>query len=136
MTSHFWYRIPPVYSISVYTWGSCSLSMSYSRESLYCYPFTWQPEEENCNYFLANCYDSISKIRAIALNKQTVGPKILVMGAAFSGKNTVTRTLVNYSVKLGWETMYLDLDPQNNEIAPIGTVAAASFSEYMPVVSA
>lgn len=57
------------------------------------------------------------------------------MGAASSGKNTVSRTLVNYSVKVGWETVYADLDPENNQISTIGTISTTTFKEYMPVKS-
>ena len=78
-------------------------------------------------------FESIDRIKSLALSNLEIGPKVLVMGAAFSGKNTVSRTLLNYSVKLGWETIFADLDSQANEISPIGTLAAASFSEYMSV---
>jgi polynucleotide 5'-kinase involved in rRNA processing len=55
------------------------------------------------------------------------------MGAASSGKNTISRILTNYSAKIGWETVYVDLDPENNEISALGTISAATFNEYMPV---
>lgn len=56
---------------------------------------------------------------------------MLVLGGPNTGKNTVCRILTNYSVKLGWETIFADLDPENPELSPVGTIAAASFSEYM-----
>ena len=61
------------------------------------------------------------------------GPKVLIMGAASSGKNTISRILTNYSVKVGWDTIFMDLDPENGEISPLGTIGAASFHEYMTV---
>lgn len=40
---------------------------------------------------------------------------------------------MNYSVKVGWETVYVDLDPENNQISTIGTLSTTTFNEYMPV---
>lgn len=59
---------------------------------------------------------------------------MLIMGAASSGKNTASRALTNYSVKVGWETVYADLDPENNELSTLGTMSVTTFKEYMPVV--
>ena len=75
----------------------------------------------------------IDNIRSLSLNNLELGQKVLIMGAASSGKNTTSRVLTNYSVKVGWETVYADLDPENNELSTIGTVSVSTFKEYMPV---
>lgn len=109
--------------------------IQHSREKEpHYYEYSWQPEEENCNYYLANCFCLIDNLRAYSLQALETGPKVLIMGAASAGKSTVSRILTNYSVKIGWESVFVDLDPENNEISPLGTIGAATFNEYMPVV--
>lgn len=53
------------------------------------------------------------------------------MGGACTGKRTICRTLANYSVKVGSNVIYANLDPNFNEIAPLGTIAATYLSTYM-----
>lgn len=108
----------------------------YSKEKEpHYYEYSWQPEEDNCNYYLANCFCLIDNFRAFSLHSLEVGPKVLIMGAASSGKSTISRILTNYSAKVGWETVLMDLDPENNEISALGTISAATFNEYLPVGS-
>lgn len=54
------------------------------------------------------------------------------MGSPFSGKSTICRTLMNYSVKLGWKTIFCDLDPMGNEFGSYGTLTASVLDKYMP----
>ena len=53
------------------------------------------------------------------------------MGGACTGKRTICRILANYSVKIGSKVIYANLDPNFNEIAPLGTIAATFLSTYM-----
>lgn len=39
------------------------------------------------------------------------GPRVLIIGSKSSGKNTLTKTLLNYSSVYGWKPIYVDLDP-------------------------
>ena len=64
--------------------------------------------------------------------KNEVGGKVLVLGSRGVGKSSICRTLLNYSVKIGWQTCYVDLDIDNNDIACCSAIAAGCFSEYIP----
>lgn len=57
----------------------------------------------------------------------------MVIGGQGSGKNSVCRTLTNYTVKLGWPTLFADLDPDSNEFALTGSISVSTLTEYMGV---
>jgi len=40
--------------------------------------------------------------------------------------------LVNYSLKLGWRPILVDVDLNNNELTPPGNIAAATIDEMLP----
>jgi polyribonucleotide 5'-hydroxyl-kinase len=56
----------------------------------------------------------------------------MVTGALRSGKSSLCRILVNYSLKLGWRPMLVDLDLKNNEISAPGTIAVVTVDESLP----
>ena len=68
----------------------------------------------------------------MALKNRQIGPTIMVTGALRSGKSSLCRILVNYSLKLGWRPMLVDLDLKNNEISAPGTIAAVTVDESLP----
>jgi polyribonucleotide 5'-hydroxyl-kinase len=133
MTEHYWYRLPTSLSLSVYTWCGCQLKLSSPKDcQIQAYKHSYAEYEENPNYFLANCFMNINFLREKALDDLRVGPKVLVMGSPFSGKTTICRTLINYSLKLGWNTVYTDLDTLNNEFGSYGTIQSCVLDKYMP----
>lgn len=40
-----------------------------------------------------------------------IGPRVMVIGSKSSGKNSLCKILLNYSVIYGWNPIYCDLDP-------------------------
>ena len=61
-----------------------------------------------------------------------LAPGLLITGSQLSGKSTLTKILTNYSLKLGWSPIYIDLDLTSNEISPPGTICGALVSETLP----
>ena len=53
------------------------------------------------------------------------GPRVFITGNSQSGKSSITKTLVNYSVKLGWTPMLVDLDVTQNSISAPGCLSAS-----------
>ena len=49
-------------------------------------------------------------MRNQSLQNLTSGPRVFITGNAQSGKTSISKILVNYSVKLGWTPIYVDLD--------------------------
>ena len=72
-----------------------------------------------------NVHSALNQIRNTALRNKEIGPTLLVTGSATSGKSTICKILINYSLKLGWTPILCDLDLNSNEISPPGCIAAA-----------
>lgn len=79
-----------------------------------------------------NVHSALNALREKALKTKTVGPTALVTGLQSSGKSTLCKILINYSLKLGWTPIYCDLDLNQNDIAPPGNIAAALVEESLP----
>ena len=79
-----------------------------------------------------NVHSAFNQMRNEALKKRQVGPTILVTGKRESGKTTLCRLFTNYSLKLGWRPILIDLDLNKNEIAPAGCIAAATVDDTLP----
>jgi polyribonucleotide 5'-hydroxyl-kinase len=82
--------------------------------------------------FYINIHSAFNQQRNLALKNRQIGPTIMVTGALRSGKSSLCRILVNYSLKLGWRPMLVDLDLKNNEISAPGTIAAVTVDESLP----
>ena len=83
------------------------------------------------DYLLA--HQLINEYRNTCLTKLEPGPKVLILGSNFSGKTTLCHILCNYSLKLGWNPIYVDLD-LNNEISVPGLLAATLIDLNLPVI--
>jgi len=57
-----------------------------------------------------NISSALNKMRNEALTQKRVGPMLLVTGSTQSGKSTLCKMLVNYSLKLGWSPVFADID--------------------------
>lgn len=79
-----------------------------------------------------NVHSAFNQMRNEALKRRTIGPSILITGSNHSGKSTLCRILVNYSIRLGWRPILVDLDLSSNEITPPGCIAAATVEEALP----
>jgi N-terminal beta-sandwich domain of polyadenylation factor/mRNA cleavage and polyadenylation factor CLP1 P-loop len=149
ITKYFFYRLPKVLSIPIYTWGGCKIkivapnhyalsssggvSTTINREISW-NEKTWQPNEDNPHYMQANIFGVMDALRQHALVGKHFGPKLLVLGSPASGKSELARTFVNYSVKIGWPTAFIELDPERPETSVPGMVTASVLSgEYLSV---
>lgn len=82
--------------------------------------------------YYVNVHSAFNQMRNEALKKKEVGPSILVTGTNYSGKSTLCRILVNYSLRLGWRPILCDIDLYNNEISPPGCISAAAIDDTLP----
>ena len=80
-------------------------------------------------YIIANYF--IDKLRYIALTNNYLGPRILVTGSAQSGEREFCHTLINYSLKLGYTPIFVDLDLEN-EISVPGSISASVVDYLVP----
>lgn len=58
------------------------------------------------------------------------GPRVLVCGAADSGKSSLAHFLVACAARLGRSPLYLELDPDLGELGAPGTLGAAAVNNH------
>lgn len=133
LTPYFWYRFPRQIGLMIFTWGSCVIRLCYQKDKEPQYfQHTYSQDQDNPNYYLANLFVHLDSLRKHALVEVQTGPRVLVVGGAGTGKNTVCRTLVNYTAKLGWDVLYSDLDHATSDLSPFSTISVRTISNYLP----
>jgi len=63
----------------------------------------------------------------------TTSPRVLVVGPADTGKSTVCKILLNYAVRRGNKTIFVDLDCSQNDITFPGSVSMVARNAYDPI---
>merc|ERR1712087_68725 len=63
----------------------------------------------------------------------TFGPRVLILGAANSGKASMAKILSNYALRSGHYPLLVDLDCSLNMISIPGTIAALGICEPIDV---
>ena len=69
------------------------------------------------------------KREKILRERQTFGPRVIVTGSAQSGKSTLCKIMLNYAAKVGWKSIFCDLDISKNDISGPGTISATIIKE-------
>ncbi|CEO97024.1 unnamed protein product (mitochondrion) [Plasmodiophora brassicae] len=100
---------------AIYTWHGCSLEVKGRTAVVYISDET--PMREYINLH--------SKIDALR-ESSADGPRVMIVGSSDSGKSTLARILLSYSVRAGRRPLFLDIDVGHNDIAIPGAVAATS----------
>ena len=72
--------------------------------------------------FYLNCHACLEQLRMKAEAEGGRGPVTIVVGPTDVGKSTVTRILLNYSVRMGRRPIYVDLDVGQGQISVPGTI--------------
>jgi polyribonucleotide 5'-hydroxyl-kinase len=63
----------------------------------------------------------------------SIGPRVLVVGPADAGKSTISRILLNYSIRRDRPALYVDLDVGQGSIAVPGALAAVQMLRPLDV---
>lgn len=91
---------------------------------------TFEYKSKNTNNMdeLLSFHFKIEERRKIAKGKGEIGPVVFVIGR---GRNTVTRILINYSVRMFGEPFYIDLDCKNEGLLFPGTINCKMFTDLI-----
>ena len=73
----------------------------------------------------------VNDLRTKSYYTGKAGPRILITGSNFSGKNVLCHVLLNYAIRLGWRPTFVDLDLSNEIFVP-GCIAAAQVDYNFP----
>ncbi|CAD8177041.1 unnamed protein product [Paramecium octaurelia] len=112
------YEFPPHKPFSLFCWVQSKLKIKYkTKEDQPGYIFN----EEELNYhkmmhdFLKINHVLESQRQMSFQQTDKIGPRLLVLGSHSCGKNTLCKTLINYSLVYGWKPIYVDIDPDNQQ---------------------
>jgi len=105
--------------VAIFTWHGCIVEIVGNIEVGYI-------SGETPMVIYLNVHMAIEQMRQ-KLEKQTdkpLGPKVLICGPVNVGKSTLSRILLNYSVRMGRRPVFVDLDVGQGCIAVPGTIGA------------
>jgi polyribonucleotide 5'-hydroxyl-kinase len=89
-------------NIAIFCWKQTRIQI--------CGDFEHYVSEQTPMHVYLNISSALNKMRNEALTQKRVGPTLLVTGSTQSGKSTLCKMLVNYSLKLGWSPVFADID--------------------------
>jgi polyribonucleotide 5'-hydroxyl-kinase len=70
-------------------------------------------------------------MRAAAAHERREAPRVLVAGAASTGKTTAARTLASYATRQGGQPLVVNLDPAEGMLSLPGSLSASVFATVM-----
>lgn len=110
-------------NVGIYCWKNSKIRISGEPKTIY------KKDNKSMQKYLLGYY-LINETRIICnLNKQ-IGPRVLIIGSKCSGKRSLTRIFINYSLKNGFKPIYADLSI-NNDVGIPGSVGAVVVDNVM-----
>ncbi|KAI0672749.1 Pre-mRNA cleavage complex II protein Clp1-domain-containing protein [Trametes maxima] len=122
---------------AVFTWQGCTIEVTGHTSVEYL-------SDETPMAVYANVHIALEqmRVRSLALARgeplspgeggdgPSDSPRVLILGPENSGKTTVCKTLINYTVRTGqdWTPMLVNVDPSEGGWAAPGAISAASIS--------
>lgn len=111
------YIFPTGGKFAVFTWHSCTVTMTGNLEDAYV-------ARETPMIFYLNIHTALEQLRANAEASGQSGPRVLIVGPDDVGKTTLSRMLLNWAVRGGRLPIFVDLDVSQNSISLPGTISA------------
>ncbi|KAH7910636.1 Pre-mRNA cleavage complex II protein Clp1-domain-containing protein [Hygrophoropsis aurantiaca] len=128
---------------AIFTWQGCTLQITGHASTEYV-------SDETPMAAYANLHIAFEQMRVRALrvahgspnsdddpNANAEPPRVLVLGPDNSGKTTICKILINYTVRAGqnWSPILINVDPSEGGWAVPGAIAAASVQSPLPTAS-
>jgi len=105
--------------IAVYTWHGCVVEVVGALEVGYVSGETPMVVYLNVHVAIEQMRQKIEKA-----GEKLVGPKVMICGPVNVGKSTLSKIILNYSVRMGRRPVFVDLDVGQGCIAVPGTIGA------------
>lgn len=102
---------------AVFTWHSCTITMTGNLEDAYV-------AKETPMILYLNIHTALEQMRVNAEIEGQIGPRVMIVGPDDVGKSTLCRMLLNWAVRVGRLPIYVDLDVSQNSISLPGTISA------------
>ena len=137
------YRLDGGFKAALFTWHGCVVDILCEHLDI-----SYTSQETAANVAYVNTHAQLEAMRDDAMmaatkaaaaaaeggggpassstnnSKDTMGPRVLILGPSESGKSSLAKVLVSYATKLGRTPIWVDLDPNDNAISVPGTLAA------------
>jgi polyribonucleotide 5'-hydroxyl-kinase len=112
-------------SVALFSWYGAQLTIKGDVEMAYLSSYT---AIDTPMHQYINTHDGLSYLRTNARDAGTVGPRVMICGPADSGKSTLGRTLMAYSLRQGHCPIYVNLDVKETNFSTPCTISAAQLS--------
>ncbi|KAF8821180.1 polynucleotide 5'-hydroxyl-kinase [Cardiosporidium cionae] len=99
------YPIRPGSRFAIFTWGGCVIQVQGNVNQEY------EASNNSMKEYL-NFAIILDSRRELAALRGTIGPRLMLVGAASSGKSSVCHILSQYALKTAWNPIYIELDPR------------------------
>jgi polyribonucleotide 5'-hydroxyl-kinase len=106
--------------LAIFTWHGCIVQIEGNLEVDYISAETPMVIYLNVHMALEQMRQKVEK----GEGSKSVGPKVMICGPVNVGKSTLTKILLNYSVRMGRRPVLVDLDVGQGCIAVPGTIGA------------
>jgi polyribonucleotide 5'-hydroxyl-kinase len=91
--------------------------------------------EETSMHTIINIAQVLDQQRELAQLQKELGPRVLVTGSRGCGKSTFSKILYNYSLRIGWTPILVDLSLEGTLLNPPGIIGATYQHMLIPVHS-
>eukprot|EP01132_Coremiostelium_polycephalum_P004686 gene4686-5852_t len=111
---------------AIFTWQGCKIEIS-SNANAYI-----GLDTPMVLYF--NVYKVIDDYRNRALSDPSLdSPRIVIVGPTDAGKSSISKILLGYSIRFGYEPVFVDLDPGQGAITLPGTLCASLINKPIDI---
>ncbi|CAG9990232.1 unnamed protein product [Clonostachys byssicola] len=113
----------------ILTWQGCEIEVDGRTDHDSVAPYA-SPADNPANALL-NLHAQLNDMRAAAARERREAPRVLVAGAASTGKTTAVRTLASYATRQGGQPLVVNLDPAEGMLSLPGSLSASVFATVM-----
>ncbi|XP_055329299.1 polyribonucleotide 5'-hydroxyl-kinase Clp1-like [Paramacrobiotus metropolitanus] len=110
--------------ISIWSWTGCTIMIEGKPKIL-------KTKDSRVTTIHFNFHNCLEQHREVAVKNDVVGPRILVLGNANSGRSVFCRLLLNYAARMRGDDrrnpIFVDLDFIQPDLAVPGTIACCQF---------
>ncbi|OQV15728.1 Polyribonucleotide 5'-hydroxyl-kinase Clp1 [Hypsibius exemplaris] len=111
--------------LSIWSWTGCELQIEGQPGSLH------KTKDSRVMTMYFNFHNCLEQHREVAVQQNTTGPRVLIVGAGGSGRSSLCRVLLNYAARMRGEDrrnpLFVDLDFVQPDLAVPGTLACCQF---------
>ncbi|KAL0483112.1 mRNA cleavage and polyadenylation factor CLP1 [Acrasis kona] len=123
------YIFPGGSKLAIYTFSGCTLEMTGVTTNAYV-----ASEAPMSAYYDISEQLEKEREQVNLQNPNSCGPRVLICGAADTGKSSLSKILINYATRLKSSVLFADLDVGQGEISIPGTLSIATVNTPIDIM--